>query len=73
MSNNETTDTPKKPTKAQEQALDIQELQAEVKALKAKLVIVTDAFEFAANEMRPMYGLGAVAIVFDSIYKKLSG
>ena len=65
-------DAPKKPTAAQAASLKVQELEARVKTLEAKLVIVTDAFEFAGNEVRPLYGMGALACVFDAVYNKLA-
>lgn len=40
----------------------------EVKTLREDLVA---AFEFAANELKPMFGQGALAMVFDAIAKGL--
>ncbi len=47
-------------------------LIARVAALEAQVVTLIDAFEFSANELRPVYGLAAIALVFDAVHKKLT-
>ena len=46
-------------------------LEAESTELKARIDIVTDGFKFAADEIRPMFGLSIIAAVFDAVYEKL--
>jgi hypothetical protein len=72
MTDKTTEDKPKKPTAAQAATLKVQELEARVAKLEKKQVIVTDGFEFAGNEVRPLYGMGALALVFDAVYNKLA-
>ncbi len=38
--------------------------------LEANQRILIDAFQFAANECRPIYGLGVIAVIFDAVAKK---
>ena len=49
----------------------IKVLEARVYYLTAKVKILTDAPQFIADEARPVYGLGAVALIFDAIARKL--
>ncbi len=63
---------PKKLTKAQAKEAKIAELEARIEKLEAKQKVVSDGFEFAGNELRPLFGFGAVAHVFDAISKKLN-
>lgn len=65
----------KKPSTADEIYAVRQELAAlkqENAEIKAKLKIVTDGYQFAADQIRPLFGMGAVALVFDSIYERLT-
>jgi hypothetical protein len=61
----------KKLTKVQEQSLKVQELEARLAKVEKKQVIMTDGYKFAANEIRPLFGFGAIALIFDAIYDKL--
>lgn len=51
----------------------VEELEHALVEAEAKITVITDGYEFAANEIRPLYGFGAVAAVFDAIHRKLSG
>ena len=63
---------PKKLTKGEEQALLVASLEARIEKLEAKQKVIVDGYQFVANETRPLYGFGAIALVFDAIYDKLS-
>ncbi len=63
---------PKKLTKGEEQALLVAELTSRVEKLEANQKIIVDGFQFVANETRPLYGFGAIALVFDAIHDKLT-
>ena len=67
----ETEDKPKKATKKQKEALKLQELEARIEKLEKNQKVIIDGYEFVANETRPLYGMGAVALIFDAIYAKL--
>lgn len=62
----------KKPSKANELKETVESLTERIEALERKQKVTTDAYEFAANEIRPLYGFGAIALVFDAIHKKLA-
>lgn len=49
----------------------INELIARVDRLEAGNKRQIKAFKFAANEVRPLYGMGALAMVFDAIVEGL--
>lgn len=49
----------------------IVELEGKVVTLEAQKKAVIECFEFAANESRPVYGLGAMAVIFDAVAKRL--
>lgn len=51
---------------------DIASLRSRIEKIERKQSVIVDGFSFAANEVRPLYGFGAVALVFDAIYKKLA-
>lgn len=69
----EKADTPaKKPSKSEAAELRLQEIEAKLANVEKKQQVIRDGFEFAGNELRPLYGFGAVALVFDAICKKLS-
>lgn len=57
---------------AKEPKVTIESLAARVEYLERKQKVTTDAYEFAANEIRPLYGFGPVALIFDAIHKKLT-
>ena len=67
----------KKPEKAPKTdvigklAAEIVELREKVEKLEKKDQILEKALLFAANELRPIYGLGAIALVFDEVVKRL--
>ena len=46
-------------------------LTARVAVLEARQKVIIDAFQFTADECRPIYGLGGIAIIFDAVAKKL--
>ena len=48
-------------------------LTERVEAAEAKLKIIEDSFEFIANETRPLFGFGAIAVIYDAISNKLKG
>ncbi len=50
----------------------INELLDRVAKLEKRQQVIVDAFKFTADEARPVYGLGAISVIFDAIYKKLS-
>lgn len=47
------------------------ELEARVAELETRVKLIAEAFEFAANELRPLYGQQAMAKVFDAIAVRL--
>lgn len=47
------------------------DLKSRVEVLERKLDLVIEGFEFAANEVRPMFGQGALAVIFDAVAKGL--
>jgi len=49
----------------------IKALEARVEVLEARQKIIVDAFQFTADECRPIYGLGGIAVIFDTVAKKL--
>lgn len=63
---------PKKPSKAEAAALKVTELEARIVKLERNQKIIVDGYEFIANETRPLYGFGAIALVFDAIHDKLT-
>jgi len=46
-------------------------LVARIEALEAKVKVLAEAPQFIADEARPIYGLGGIALIFDAIAKKL--
>jgi len=56
---------------SKEQLLKSQETEARLTALEAKVKVLAEAPQFIADEARPIYGLGGVALIFDAIAKKL--
>ena len=52
-------------------ALEIVELREKVEKLEKRDQILQKAFLFVANELRPIYGLGAIALVFDEVVARL--
>jgi hypothetical protein len=46
-------------------------LDTRIIELEAKVQLLTEVFEFAANELRPIYGMGALVAVFDAVSEKL--
>lgn len=52
---------------------EIDSLRSRIEEIERKQQVIIDGYQFAANEVRPLYGFGAVALIFDAIYKKLSG
>jgi hypothetical protein len=74
-------EAPKPKTKAKKQTTDqlatiweqrFEAQEARLAEVERKQKVLVDGYEFAANEMRPLYGFGAVALVFDAIHKKLA-
>lgn len=61
----------KKPTEASE-STKLADLEARIEKLEQNQRTIIDGYEFAANELRPIYGFGAVAAVFDAIRRKLA-
>ncbi len=53
-------------------AAETVELREKVEKLEKKQQILEKSFLFMANETRPIYGLGAIALVFDEVHKRLS-
>lgn len=51
-------------------AAELDALKGRVEQLERQIKIFADGFEFAANEVRPLYGFGALALIFDAIAKK---
>jgi len=49
----------------------INQLLDRVATLEGRVKILTDGISFIADEARPVYGLGAIALIFDAIAKKL--
>ncbi len=47
------------------------ELEARLKALEKQNELLIEAFEWGANQIRPMFGQGAIALVFDGIAEGL--
>ena len=47
-------------------------LTARIKVLEANQKLLIESFAFAANELRPIYGLGGIAVVFDAVAKKFA-
>lgn len=56
---------------AKEPKATIESLTARIEYLERQQKVTTDAYEFAANEIRPLYGFGPVALIFDAIHAKL--
>ena len=52
------------PLKAAKQEGD---LKSRVEELERRFDLVVEAFEWAANQVRPMFGQGALAVIFDSV------
>lgn len=52
---------------------EIDSLRSRIEEIERKQQVIVDGYQFAANEVRPLYGFGAIALIFDAIYKKLSG
>ena len=52
-------------------ALEIVELREKVEKLEKKGQILEKSFLFVANELRPIYGLSAIAVVFDEVVARL--
>jgi len=42
-------------------------LEQRVEALERKHTLTVEGFRWAANEVRPMFGVGAIALVLDGI------
>ena len=51
---------------------DNESAKARIEKLERKQKVTTDGYTFAANQLRPLYGFGAVAAVFDAIAEKLA-
>jgi len=49
----------------------VNQLLDRVSTLEARVKVLCDAVPFIADESRPIYGLGAIALIFDAIAKKL--
>lgn len=65
----------KKPSASQridELVVSVAALRGRIEELERNQKIMVDGYDFAANQMRPLYGFGAVALIFDAIYKKLT-
>ena len=60
-----------KPDVIGELAAEIVELREKVEKLEKKGQILEKAFLFMANELRPIYGLGAIAVVLDEVVARL--
>ena len=76
-----------KPTKAKtakkDEKLDFTSTIAQLLEITAELVrrqeelerkqkLVTEGYEFVANETRNLFGFGAIAQIFDAIFEKLN-
>ena len=57
------------------QTVDSQAVTNEILTRLARLEtnqsLLREAFQFAANELRPLFGFGPIALIFDEIAKKL--
>ena len=64
----------KKAVKAEtgNQPVTINDLAARVALLERKQKLVTEGYEFVANETRNLFGFGAIALIFDSIFERLN-
>ncbi len=63
---------PKKLSKSAANEAKLTELEARIEKLEQKQDVVRQGFEFGGNELRPLFGFSAVALVFDAISKKLA-
>ena len=70
---------PKKKTSKPAAAADNAALEAglaaaieRIEALEAQNVILRDSYHFAADELRGLYGMGPLSLVYDAIFKKLT-
>ncbi|KKM77735.1 hypothetical protein LCGC14_1366910 [marine sediment metagenome] len=54
-----------------ELAAEIVKLTEKVEKLEKKGQILEKSLLFVANELRPIYGLGAIALVFDEVVTRL--
>lgn len=50
---------------------EIARLSDRVAELERKQKIIIDGYEFVANEVRPLFGLSGIALIFDAISRKL--
>jgi len=71
VTTDETTKSSRKPTQAELKEQRLLEIEAKIAKLEQKQKVIKDGFEYAGNELRPLYGFGAVALIFDAINKKL--
>jgi len=46
-------------------------LEARLDALEKQNELIIEGFEWAANQVRPMFGQGALAVIFDGIAEGL--
>lgn len=53
-------------------AMADQVLLKKVRALEAQNKVIVEAFDMLANETRVLYGISALAPLFDAVYEKLS-
>ena len=49
----------------------LQDLLSRIVVLEAKQARVAESFDFLANECRPIYGMGGLALIFDAVTKRL--
>jgi hypothetical protein len=63
---------PKKLSKSEALEARVTELETKLLKIEQKQRLVAEGFEFGGNELRPLFGFGAVALVFDAISKKLA-
>ena len=47
------------------------DLKSRVERLERKFELIVEGFEWAANQVRPMFGQGALALVFDGVAEGL--
>lgn len=59
-----------KPSKTDALKAEIENLTLRVEKLERIQQVLVDGYEFAANEARPLYGMGAIAQIFDAIAVK---
>lgn len=47
------------------------DLKSRVEELEKQFKLVVEGFEWAADQVRPMFGQGALAVIFDGVAKGL--